>query len=154
MPSTEIAAERAHAKRSPSSYKYVKACPGYIPQKNDILHPNTIRGTKIHEAIETGKYDDLDDQELRWLEYCLAEKQKIIAEIFGSNPYEEFKEIKVEVSARYKSWGFVDSILVSGAVGIMLDWKFGWGEVDDAEENEQGKGYAVAIYKKFPCLTS
>ena len=154
-PTLAPTADRAHAKRSPSAYKYIKACPGYMPQKKQEMHPNTLRGIKVHEAIEVMNFEPLDDQELRWAEYCLQEKQKQISAVFGSEPnFTEHKEIKVEVSHRYQSWGFVDSFLISnkGDVGILLDWKFGYGEVADADENEQGKGYAVALYNKFPTL--
>ena len=153
MPSTDTPApERAHAKRSPSAYKYIKACPGYLPQKNQELHPNTIRGTKIHDAIEANNFDLLDDQELRWAEYCLGEKQKALAEVFGTNPYDEEKEIKVVVIEKFQSWGYLDSFLMSRVTGILMDWKFGWGEVDDARKNEQMKGYTVALFKKYPTL--
>ena len=121
MPSTDTPApERAHAKRSPSAYKYIKACPGYLPQKNQELHPNTIRGTKIHDAIEANNFDLLDDQELRWAEYCLGEKQKALAEVFGTNPYDEEKEIKVVVIEKFQSWGYLDSFLMSRVTSSSL----------------------------------
>ena len=45
-------AERAHSKRSPSSLGKYAVCPHFKQDDDQPVHPVTLEGTLIHEAIE------------------------------------------------------------------------------------------------------
>lgn len=155
--------DREHARRSPSSYKYLKECPAYIPEKKteEELHPNTLRGIAMHEAIRSGDMSSLDDKEVRWVKWCQAERDRVSASLFFANmPIERLKEDRVVISKKHHSFGYYDELWLQKMdeagpeqVGLLFDWKFGWVEVDSAEFNLQGKGYAVGVFDKYPKLS-
>ena len=51
-----------------------------------------------------------------------------------------------------KIFGTVDRVIVKGAHVDLVDFKFGRGEIDDAEINIQGQAYLLGVMDKFPQL--
>ena len=142
--------ERVHAKRSPSAFKWIRKCPGYLPQKSEVVHENTLRGTKIHNALDANDLSSLDDREYRWAQYCLEtrdEYEKLY--LVADKSINRYNEIKLVVSEKHESFGFTDSLITQGDQGLMFDWKFGFVKVEEAVDNDQGKGYAIGVFKRF-----
>tara|TARA_R100000152_G_C6782121_1_gene218518 strand:+ start:2223 stop:3056 length:834 start_codon:yes stop_codon:yes gene_type:complete len=49
-----------------------------------------------------------------------------------------------------KIFGTVDMIIIKGTHMDVVDWKFGRGEIDDADINIQGQAYLLGAWDKFP----
>jgi len=46
--------------------------------------------------------------------------------------------------------GIIDRLILRGDTAYAVDWKFGRSPVDDAEENNQGQAYALAVLRAIP----
>ena len=51
-----------------------------------------------------------------------------------------------------KIFGTVDRVIIKGTHVDLVDFKFGRGEIDDAEINIQGQAYLLGVMDKFPLL--
>ena len=57
----------------------------------------------------------------------------------------DVKEIKLEV---FDQWGFVDRLMIRGDKAHLIDYKFGFNPVDDAEHNAQMWAYTLGVFDK------
>ena len=62
----------------------------------------------------------------------------------------DLKEIKLEV---FDQWGFVDRLLIRGNKAHLIDYKFGFNPVDDAEHNAQMWAYTIGVFDKYDYIT-
>lgn len=132
-----------HAEFGPSSMKYRELCPHWqnSPGTNDAAE----EGTMLHERLVTGNYEGLDEQQRTSVE--------LVGDLFDSiagemkNP-QVFIEKRVDVAGL--TWGTSDAIYVERPKAKVLDAKFGWIPVDDAEVNLQGWCYVVGVFHEFP----
>jgi len=60
--------EPQHAKHSPSGLHYKEICPGYT--NRDESSPAAEEGTRLHAAVETGKTEGLDEEQLQVVSIC------------------------------------------------------------------------------------
>ena len=51
-----------------------------------------------------------------------------------------------------KIFGTVDRVIIRGTHVDIVDFKFGVGEIDDADMNIQGQAYLLGVMDKFPEL--
>jgi hypothetical protein len=58
----------------------------------------------------------------------------------------DLKEIKLEV---FDQWGFVDRLMIRGNQAHLIDYKFGFNPVDDAEHNAQMWAYTLGVFDKY-----
>lgn len=58
----------------------------------------------------------------------------------------DLKEIKLEV---FDQWGFVDRLMIRGNKAHLIDYKFGFNPVDDAEHNAQMWAYTLGVFDKY-----
>jgi len=64
----EQPAEPQHAKHSPSGLHYKEICPGYTNREESS--PAAEEGTRLHAAVETGKTEGLDEEQLQVVAIC------------------------------------------------------------------------------------
>jgi hypothetical protein len=60
--------DRPHAEHSPSSLALKEVCPGY--RSDSTPSAASEEGTRCHLALETGKDDGLDDEQLQVVAMC------------------------------------------------------------------------------------
>lgn len=155
--------ERKHARCSPSKLKNLEICPSYESDNSGPVHPITLRGTAMHEALETGddsKLDPIDtfnpNGESR-VEHNLVQmvRDYIEAEKEAYGVTEVVDEIHLKTQDPDVQ-GFVDRImfgpLTPGSTrrkAYVRDYKFGFNLVDVPSINPQAIAYTVGIFLKY-----
>lgn len=142
-------AQRAHHPYSPSGLQLKESCPKFVSVEGE--NEASIRGTAQHEATETLDLSKLTQDERYAVNHCLA----VLEEARDSMPgCTELMEIRVSVDDLDTSSGFLDRALISadGKYAQVLDWKFGFGDIERAGNNLQGMAYAIGIRRLYPTL--
>ena len=145
-------ASRPHARFGPSSLKMFEACPSY--QSRGGTNAIAEAGTRIHEAVEKGDPSVLvDEAEQSLARWALAFLEQVRSEK-SSKLRESYQEIHLEMSlGKFHTYGTCDLLdLYFDGTGVLMDWKFGFGGVEDAETNAQVQAYAYGAFQKFPNL--
>lgn len=164
-------AERPHHEFGMSKLGYYASCPGWRSRPG--TSEAAIAGTRLHdimdgvvdvlkgdltlnatealeEVMETGKLE-ADEGEMNLLMLCAS-----VVEEHRVPEVDNWKnEILVEIlrpDGEELNHGYLDLLLIDGAHGTLIDWKFGWQKVTNARDNLQGKGYALAAFQAFPEL--
>lgn len=143
--------ERKHARCSPSKLKNLAICPSYKGDDDAPPHPITLRGTAMHEALETDNdVGLLDEDERRWVAMCREFLAPEIAEC-----EQDIREIHLKTHDEDVQ-GFVDRLLVgpvrpdSGCRTIYIrDYKMGQNPVETPDQNPQAIAYTVAAFLKW-----
>ena len=141
-------ANRRHTKVSPSKLKSLEACPKWQPDENSDPHPLTLRGTAMHEALETGDDTKLDAEECQLVAMC-RDFTKGITDQPGVTVLRE-----VELSLPKRMRGTADLAVLSayGTQGWLIDYKFSQGLQEAAETNPAAQAYAWGLFSQFPSL--
>ena len=79
---TEQPVEPQHAKHSPSGLHYKEICPGFA--NRDESSPAAEEGTRLHAAVETGKTEGLDEEQLQVVALCRDFVAAEEAQFFGA----------------------------------------------------------------------
>jgi superfamily II DNA or RNA helicase len=146
------AIETPHAEFSPSALKYFERCPSYLRREgtNSIAE----RGTRIHDALETGDFAKLqDDDELSVANIC----RSFVADLVEAKKWKTVHRVHelrldIDLGGGTSTFGTCDVFVSSGAEALMVDFKTGWGRIDDAEENSQAQAYVLGAFQKCPEL--
>ena len=140
--------ERTHARVSPSKLAYFDGCPGYEAREMDAssIHPITKEGIDGHEALDSGDWSGLNKNLRELVQVC----QDYVDELQGTieNP-ELHNENKLTCDGDV--YGYCD-LVITGAddpEGHVIDYKFGWLPVTDAEVNLQGMAYVAGAFAKW-----
>lgn len=136
--------ERPHATYSPSSLKSLEICPLYQKDSDKAPHPITLRGTAMHEAIETGKLDGLDPYEIEMVKSCLDFQ----AEWSMDQTWANYPERKMATPGG--QWGYCDNLFVRGREAVLLDWKFSTRVQTEVENNVAAQAYVWGVFNDFP----
>jgi len=81
----------SHHELGPSALRYVEICPGWRSTNETNVYAE--EGTKLHKACETGRLDDLDEEQMRLVATCLD-----YVEALEDEPHTEtYKELRVEI---------------------------------------------------------
>lgn len=156
-----VHAERKHARSSPSKLKNLEICPSYVPEQG-TPHPVTLRGTAMHEALETGNDSALDvadpatgerptterDLVAMVREYIEAEKAAYAITTTVDEVHLKTQDPDVQ--------GFVDRIMFGPRTSdgkrkaYIRDYKFGYNVVDHPKINPQAIAYSVGVFLKWP----
>lgn len=158
MPETPVPdhSSRAHAEHSPSQLKMFEICPGYLPRGGTNVFAE--RGTRIHEALESGDITVLQDAEEQAIATkCFDYVQQIIAQkAQTASLVATHNEIKFDIDLNGElTFGTCDLALIwSDDTATMIDYKTGFGAVEDAEVNCQAWAYTIGGFQKFPHLKS
>lgn len=150
--SSSDAETRDHAEVGSSSIKYVAGCPGWTRDKRPRdPHPVTASGTRCHVALETGDYSGLQDD----IEVSLV---KLAEEYLRTIGYDSWHRRIIEERVYVideKQFGYFDLLgLVDPRelLGHLVDYKFGWNAVEDAENNWQAWFLVVGIWDRWTTI--
>jgi hypothetical protein len=145
--------EKAHAKFSPSSLKSFEACPSYHTRDGET---NAIaeRGNRIHHALETGDYSQLLDEDERTVaSMCHSFTIDLLESKGWKFPkLRRINELKlpIDLGEGVKTFGTCDVLAAHGEEAVLIDFKTGYGKIDDAETNAQAQAYVLGAFQKFP----
>jgi len=130
-----------HAKHSPSTLKAKKLCPAW---RNDNTADTTAAdaGTKCHVAAELNDFTGLDEDQIRWVEWC----QKYVADQKLENGTWH-TEVRVEIPG--VTWGTADLLFLQRDKAHIFDYKFGAHQVDPPYDNLQIKAYVAGTMHTF-----
>ncbi len=146
--------EKAHAKFSPSTMGMLERCPGFrnTNKKNALSE----RGDRIHDALENETIDLLPEEERAIAQPCKDYIESTLASYLPKEPDLDTRECRIEIDlgAGVTTFGTFDRLLIYGTKGHMYDFKSGYREVTDAENNAQGWSYVIGIFQKYPKLES
>lgn len=138
------AVSRLHHDYSPSKLQFLEACPGFEGMQS--TNAASELGTKIHDAIESGKYEGqgFTDEQIDAIIGCIAYYQAAVAEWPGATLY---TEVYLPIDADNTTAGYIDIGIVSadGKHGKIKDWKTGQNAVEPAENNLQGMAYLLGL---------
>jgi len=114
------------------------------------LHPVTEEGTRLHNKLEVVDFADVDyrnmnDDQISLLDMCIGYCKELPT--YGNVTV---VEPKLEVMAEV--YGYADRLQFSlcETEVDMIDWKFGYNKVDDAESNLQGRAYTIGVFHAYP----
>lgn len=141
----------AHAKHGPSTLKYKEICPGWKSREGTNRAAET--GTRVHEAVEKEDPSLLHDDWDRMLyERCLEALGHIVRKHRMDKPGENHKEITLDIDLGdgLATYGTADRLMVRGNEAVMIDWKTGRGQIDDASVNTQAQAYTLGVFQRFP----
>lgn len=170
-------AVRTHHKNSPSKLPCLAKCPGFVSAERDdkdVSETAAEMGTRLHEYMdkllgdwvvqrdaggtktlldmlnEFGQTLALDENERGLLVFCIRELDRWV----GESGVKVIREIKVYVHRpdnTVLTAGHLDVLLLyPGGSGLLLDYKFGWLPVKNADSNEQGIAYALGVLEAYP----
>lgn len=138
---------RAHAEFSPSTLNAIADCSHFRQDQTGEVHFVTERGTKMHEAFETGNMAGLAPWEVELVDKVLAVAAGIENETFQKAPEKTIKEARLYYLDQF---GHLDRYSLCGNKAVITDAKFGYKAVRDAENNMQGWAYALSVFDAHP----
>lgn len=162
-----------HHEFSPSKLRQFELCPyAYTLTKGlpDVPSEASDEGVMLHaamqEVIGTGvcKFTELDDEQNEALHFCVnvlnGERSNLIALHNGGVGLRTMAEVPMRL---FSADGMVPSLLTEGTAdcvvcdadgnGVVIDWKFGRGEVDAACDNLQLAAYMAMAEQQFALRT-
>jgi hypothetical protein len=153
--------ETAHAKYGPSGAKNRRICRGHrgMPGSSEASE----QGDRLHAVCEhdgdeeaaaasylknKGKqWVDLTPEEWEWVNTAL----EYVRNIPSSAQLTEYKVNLTPLGFEGMDFGTADLIKIQSADTIhMVDYKFGWGAIDDVEGNDQFIIYALGLFANMP----
>jgi superfamily II DNA or RNA helicase len=141
----------AHHPRGPSKRRYFEICPSYVPNESSTPNRAAEKGTRIHNALETGDLEDLNEEE-RFLAEAIIDAENKVINYFGFGMAEQdLKEIELDCDfgEGYSNYGTADRVLKKLNRALLIDYKTGVMAVDDAEINAQMDNYAIGVFQKW-----
>lgn len=149
---------RGHHEHSPSSLGLKEACPAY--KSRGGTSDAAEAGTRCHEAVEkliTGSptsvwSEGLTDEQVEAVGRCSGYLESVRARLPPGHELLQEDRWVVGDPEDPLTAGFADVVLVDKFRAEVVDWKFGHGEVEDAETNPQGIAYALGVFQRFPDL--
>jgi hypothetical protein len=126
-----------------SGLKYAEICPGFMNDP-DGDQQYADEGKLLHKACETGDTSKLSQEQRELVERCLKVVEPLVS---GAGLDRREHAVNVPIINRR---GIIDRLLVRDRTAYAVDWKFGWNPVDDAETNNQGEAYALALLCVMP----
>lgn len=149
--------EAAHATYPPSSLGSLERCPGFKNRSGDKT-PSSLKGDRIHAALEKDTTESLDQDERAIAQMCKDYIDGVIAEHRPALPDKDIRERKgkivMDLGAGIKDFGTPDRLLIYGDFGEMFDYKSGYREVPDPEQNAQAWAYVLGALQKYPQLSA
>ena len=155
----------------PSSLPRRELCPGSARMEKDLPGFSTeqaAEGTRLHaeiakaitEAIQTGKVPEIADETVslmfhRFVEITFFGGEKVDVIQAGTTLNFDGVPVLVEYPLEFRYCGIVqysgtaDVLIVTNDRVIVIDWKTGRIQVEEAEKNIQTAGYALAAMQMF-----
>jgi len=126
---------------------------------------DSVKGTRIHKALESGDFSSLDSDELATAEMCQQQAQSLVIDWLGGHEesadarYHEQRlgltvlggvvEVTDETTAKLVCTGQADSIHISGHGALIIDHKTGRGEYEHAAGNAQLRTLASLVARRY-----
>jgi hypothetical protein len=177
-----ISPERGHHRYGMSTLNYLAACSGFLSRNTSseaaddgtrlhsvmeriidwiVAQLGIMSSTQFHmEQLASRAYQEirhmeaLSDEEEFYIEFCCRELDKWLRKVGPEAKL--LKEQRVHIhnpDGTQLHYGHYDLLIfISDEVGLLFDWKFGWIPVPPAQNNWQGKGYAVGSFQTYPRL--
>ncbi len=166
-----LPAPRKHHKYGPSKMGYLAKCSAFTGKEGE--NDYSEEGTFLHDLMEAmvqlvikkkvttvlqqvealAKKHELSEDQESALRYAARK----IDRLFALNPSAVVTEIDVQVqrlNGKSLNHGFLDLLFIyGGAVGIIVDYKFGRLPVPPAPKNYQGKNYWAGVMQKYAGLS-
>jgi len=151
--------ETAHAKYGPSGAKSRDICPAHkgnpgsseASEQGDRLHAvcehngDEDAAAKSYEKAKGKNWIPLTEEEWEWVNSALSYVRGILSNA-------EITEHKINLTSlgfAGMDFGTADRISLRGTNLDMVDYKFGWGAIDDVEKNFQFIIYALGLFSEF-----
>lgn len=149
---------------SPSNLDRYRLCPGAYWAEVGLPyteHDGAGEGKLMHAVLAgSDSIDKLTPSQRADYNFCQREAKRLHEEIFGTDYRAEVKSWRAESRLQakvesdvllsgqvdYWAWGIVYDV----PVALVIDWKFGRGEIDTAAENLQTRAYAVLVDVEVP----
>lgn len=146
----EPVTEEKHARFNPSSLGMFEKCPGY--RNRGYTNQTAEMGTRAHGALEKDEIHRLPEKERAAPQLCQDYIDALIVE--RGQPDREYREVKLymDLGGEIKTFGTCDRFMLYGNHGEMLDFKFGYLSVADAETNAQAWAYVIGAFQRWPEL--
>ena len=80
-----------HHELGPSALRYVEICPGWRSTNETNVYAE--EGTLLHKACETGKLDELSEEQMKLVATCLD-----YVETLEKDGDETYKELQVDIA--------------------------------------------------------
>lgn len=127
---------------SPSKLAVLELCSHYksTPYSSDAA----AEGTMLHERLELNNFSGLSDMHLSLVTMC----KDYVDRLLQTRLPRRFNEVRLRISGFS---GTADVVILSDGSrkADLVDYKFGQGEIEDAEDNFQGQAYALGVFKKW-----
>jgi hypothetical protein len=150
-------AERKHSRISPSVLKPLQICPGY--ESDPTESEASLRGTRLHEVIESGSLEGIEDPEDRVAAQTVFD---ILTTAELESPFEPLKELELDFTPlKIPDFekGHADRVIIldvdkndDPTAAELIDFKFGKGEVDPPKSNIQFRAYSLGLFVTMPTL--
>lgn len=113
--------------------------------------PAAEMGTRLHADMEHGT-TPADPEEAEAVAWCRETEKELAARYLGAE-YGESRESRLwDASGRFSGQADVVFYSATAEAALVIDYKFGRGEVDGAERNYQLAALAVLVKDKTPTL--
>jgi len=132
-------------KSSPSRYKDIEICPAFEADPNRPEHPITAEGTLIHNALETGDYRGLDENQTRLAEMCRDFCDAVI-------PADAIRKNELVLPSVLGDKGRCDLAAIRGNEAWLIDYKMGYNLQTPVRENPAAQAYVLGLFETFPYL--
>ena len=127
---------------SPSGLRNLELCSQY---RNDTNRDTSAadRGTRIHKAIESADFKDLNEEEMECAAKCLEYRDAVVGLSPDGKTFHELRLTYPELGLT----GTADYVITlpSRKTLILADWKTGRKEVEPAEHNFQMQCYVFML---------
>jgi hypothetical protein len=149
--SGDAVAPEHHPRYSPSSMERIAACPGSVKMSEDMpslpAGEDATEGTRLHRAVSHGEKAGLDYEQMELVDRCNA----LVMELRGEDGrvYREERLSVIGSNFEEITFGTVDVLIVKENTAVIIDWKFGRNEVEEAANNLQLACYAVGAAQKW-----
>lgn len=142
---------------SASAMKRLALCPGswnlsqHAPPQP--ASPDADSGNRIHAALEQlgsgqdSAFLELPDEEFKTAELCLDLERKLVSETIGQ-AFGTVREARMK-SRSLRVSGKADAVHANGDTALILDYKTGRGDVEDANKNLQLRTLAALRFLNF-----
>ena len=152
---------RPHHIFGPSTLPYRARCPAWMPIPGGTVAADY--GTRQHELMAVAESWARTDllKEMDWaatwaLQFVNKLQARLASPLYRQKKPRVKRELLVEIKDGEEkiTWGYVDIVILSHAEhrADMVDYKFGWTEVDHPEHNLQLLCYVIGLFQKFPKL--
>lgn len=139
-------------KPSASMLHRLFACPGsYIAEQicwEDDTNEYALHGTELHKHMEDGT-TPADAEDADAVAWCREAEEALVERFLGAGCHCVREKRLWDAQGRFSGQGDVVWFSADAKKALVIDYKFGRGEVDSAERNYQLAGLAVLVFDAY-----